>query len=88
MEETRLLPSEHVVEDLVEVMAKEGDNSRVFLIGTSLTDQEQKDLSTLLRSNINVFAWEPYELPGIDPNMVCHQLHVDPTFKPIAQKAR
>ena len=41
----------------------------------------------MLRHNVDVFAWEPYELPGIDPSVVSHQLHVDPTFKPIMHKA-
>lgn len=69
-------------------MAEDGDSSRVFLIGASLTNEEQKELTTLLRCNIDVFTWEPYELPEIDPSVVCHQLHVDPIFKPITQKAR
>ena len=88
MEETRLLPSEWVIENLEEVAAGDSKKERMFLIGASLTDQEKKELTILLRSNIDVFAWEPYELPGIDPSVVCHRLHVDPTFRPIMQKAR
>ena len=84
MEETRLLPSERVVEDLEEVAAGDSKKERTFLIGASLTNQEKKELTILLKSNIDIFTWEPYELPGIDPSVVCHRLHVDPTFRPIA----
>lgn len=69
-------------------MAEDEDSDKVFLIGASLTNEEQKELTTLLRRNVDVFAWEPYELPGIDPSMVCHRLHIDPIFKPVTQKAR
>lgn len=88
MEETRLLPSKQVVENLKEVAASGSKKNRTFLIGASLTDREKKELTVLLRNNLDIFAWEPYELPGIDPSVVCHRLHIDPAFNPIAQKAR
>ncbi|BFG20240.1 hypothetical protein CerSpe_065140 [Prunus speciosa] len=27
-------------------------------------------------------------MPGIDPNIICHRLHVNPASKPVAQKRR
>uniref|UniRef100_A0A2N9FH02 Uncharacterized protein n=1 Tax=Fagus sylvatica TaxID=28930 RepID=A0A2N9FH02_FAGSY len=36
----------------------------------------------------NVFAWTPYEAPGVDPEFVCHELNVSPEYKPVVQKAR
>ncbi|KAI5344505.1 hypothetical protein L3X38_012382 [Prunus dulcis] len=27
-------------------------------------------------------------MPGIDPNIICHRLHVNPTCKPVVQKRR
>jgi len=88
VEETRLLPSELVGENLEEIAADDSKEETMFLIGASLTYQEKRELTILLRNNIGVFAWEPYELPGIDPSVVCHWLHVDPTFRPVTQKAR
>ncbi|KAI5336927.1 hypothetical protein L3X38_016196 [Prunus dulcis] len=35
-----------------------------------------------------MFAWSPSDMPGIDPNIICHQLHVNPACKPVAQKRR
>ena len=84
MEDTRLLPSKRVTENLEEVAAGGSKKDRMFLIGASLTDREKKELTVLLQYNLDVFEWEPNELPGIYPNVVCHRLHVDPTFKRIA----
>ncbi|CAL2254005.1 unnamed protein product [Prunus armeniaca] len=35
-----------------------------------------------------MFAWSPSDMPGIDPNIICHRLHVNPACKPVAQKRR
>ena len=33
----------------------------------------------LLRRNIDVFAWDAYEAPGLDLKFICHHLNVDPS---------
>ncbi|KAI5313616.1 hypothetical protein L3X38_042792 [Prunus dulcis] len=33
-----------------------------------------------------MFAWLPSDMLGIDPNIICHRLHVNPACKPVAQK--
>ena len=30
-----------------------------------------------LRRNIDVFAWNAYEAPGVDPDFICHHLNVN-----------
>ncbi|KAI5314686.1 hypothetical protein L3X38_043862 [Prunus dulcis] len=35
-----------------------------------------------------MFAWSPSDMPGIDLNIICHRLHVNPGYKPVAQKGR
>lgn len=35
-----------------------------------------------------MFAWTPYEMPGIDLEVTCHRLNVDKSAKPIMQRAR
>ena len=32
-----------------------------------------------------MFAWSPYEAPGIDPSFICHHLNVNPTIVPKRQ---
>ncbi|KAI5312416.1 hypothetical protein L3X38_041589 [Prunus dulcis] len=35
-----------------------------------------------------MFAWSPSDMPDIDPNIICHRLHVNPACKPVTQKRR
>ncbi|RDX88244.1 Retrovirus-related Pol polyprotein, partial [Mucuna pruriens] len=39
--------------------------------------EEEKMLVAVLRSNCDVFAWSARDMPGIDPNFMCHQLSID-----------
>ena len=32
-----------------------------------------------LRRNIDVFAWNAYEALGVNPDLICHHLNVNPT---------
>lgn len=40
---------------------------------------------TLLRRNIDLFAWAPYDMPGNDTILVYHFLIIDPTMKSVSQ---
>ena len=35
-----------------------------------------------LKRNVDVFAWNAYEAPGVDPSFVCHHLNVNPSVIP------
>ena len=37
---------------------------------------------------MDVFAWSPYEVPGVDPEFIVHKLNVDPLYHPKKQKPR
>ena len=37
---------------------------------------------------MDVFAWDAYEAPGVDPNFICHHLNVSPTVTPKKQPPR
>ena len=41
-----------------------------------------------LVQNIDVFACNPYEVPGVDPGFIIHKLNVDPSNPPKKQKPR
>ncbi|CAL8083178.1 unnamed protein product [Prunus armeniaca] len=57
-------------------------------IGSRLSPDEKVELTTFLQNNKDMFAWSPSDMPGIDPNIICHRLHVNPAYKPVAQKRR
>ena len=52
---------------------KEGDKIKMLLF---------------LIKNVDVFAWSPCEVPGVDLEFIVHKLNVDPSFPPKKQKLR
>ena len=45
-------------------------------------------LIDFLRENVNVFAWDAYKVPGVDPSFICHHLNVSPSAMPKKQPPR
>ena len=72
----------------LETVAFSSNPEKYFKIGRELSSAHQTELIDFLISNIDVFAWDPYEVPGVDPNCIQHRLNVDPQSKPVQQKAR
>ncbi|XP_072071625.1 uncharacterized protein [Arachis hypogaea] len=60
---------------------------QVTYIGQALQGKERSELIKALQDN-DLFAWTPADMPGIDPNIICHKLTTDRTSRPIAQKKR
>ncbi|CAL2258020.1 unnamed protein product [Prunus armeniaca] len=57
-------------------------------IGSRLSLDEKMELTIFLQNNKDMFACSPSDMPGIDPNIICHRLHVNPASKPVVQKRR
>nr|KYP48911.1 Retrovirus-related Pol polyprotein from transposon opus [Cajanus cajan] len=57
-------------------------------IGTSLTPEDEEKLVRVLKDNVSAFAWHSSDMPGIDPNFLCHKLAIDPSAKAVIQKRR
>ena len=49
---------------------------------------EREQLVNLLRRNVDVFTWDAYEAPGVDPNFICHHLNVNLSITPKRQPPR
>ena len=64
-------------EDLVKITVGD-DPEKFFQVGSQLTQQEREELVEFLKRNIDVFAWNTYEAPGVDPDFICHHLNVNP----------
>ncbi|XP_058216732.1 uncharacterized protein LOC131327600 [Rhododendron vialii] len=80
--------AEKVVEDLKKVQINKTDPERYFLITENLNKEEEKELVGFLKEHVDVFAWVPEEMLGVDANVICHHLNVDPQHKPVMQKKR
>lgn len=53
-----------------------------------MKDKDKVEMLLLLIQNVDVFAWNPYEVPKVDPKFIVHKLNVDPLFPPKKQKPR
>ena len=64
------------------------DTNRYFRIGSRMEDCDKINILLFLIQNVDVFAWSPYEVPGVDPEFIVHKFNVDPSFPHKKQKLR
>ena len=77
-------PSKEHADELVKVTV--GVDPKKFIqIGSQLPHQEKEELIEFFRRNIDVFAWNAYEAPGVDPEFIYHHLKVNPLITPRKQ---
>ena len=61
------------------------DPERFFQVGAQLPLQEKEELAAVLQKNVDIFAWDAYEAPGVDLSFICHHLNVSPSVIPRKQ---
>ena len=64
------------------------DTNKYFQVGASMNDEDRVQVLLFLTQNIDIFAWNPYEVPGVDPEFIVHKLNVDPSYPSKKQKPR
>ncbi|XP_074337040.1 uncharacterized protein LOC141674218 [Apium graveolens] len=74
--------------DTIPILVDPNDPSKVLRIGSNLSLDLREDLARFLRENLDVFAWSHSDMIGIDPNVMCHRLNLDPKKKGVRQKRR
>ena len=50
--------------------------------------QKKEKLVEFLKRNIDVFAWDACDAPGIDPAFIYHHLNINPSITPKKQSPR
>ena len=76
------VPADEIKCEELEKITVVDNPKKFFQVGTNLPLQEKERLLEFLRANIDVFAWSPYEAPGVDPSFICHRLNVNPSVVP------
>ena len=64
------------------------DLEKFFLTIAQLPPYEKEELVEFLRKNIDVFAWNAYEAPGVDSSFIYHHLNVNLSITPKKQSPR
>ena len=75
-------------EALEDIPLDEGDPEKSTRIGANLEGKIKNGLICFLRKNIDVFAWNHEDMPGIDSSVITHRLNVHPSSKSVRQKKR
>ena len=74
-------------EPLCEEFLDQKGEKKVF-VGSLLSSDERERLVQFLKENQDVFAWSHRDMPGINPAVACHKLHIDPSLRPYRQRQR
>ena len=74
-------------EDLERVIIG-NDLEKFFQIRAQLPPQEKEELIEFLKKKFDLFAWNAYEAPKVDPNFICHHLNVISSVTPKKQLPR
>ena len=53
-----------------------------------MKDEDRVGMLLFLTQNVDVFAWSPYEVLGVDPEFIVHWFNVNSLFPPKKQKPR
>ena len=66
-------------------IACEGQPPKPLFISKSISQEQKISLVQLLKEYHDVFAWSYEEMPGLDENLITHELHISPRSRPVKQ---
>ena len=61
---------------------------KAFKLGSSLNSEEREGVAAVISRHMDAFTWSASDMPGIDPNFLCHHLSMDATVRPVRQRRR
>ncbi|PKA53182.1 RNA-directed DNA polymerase like [Apostasia shenzhenica] len=75
-------------EGVINVALGGEDSSKIVNVSSYLNEKQQAGVTALLSKYIDVFAWSPEDVTGMDRIVCEHHLNVSQAVSPIAQKKR
>ena len=61
---------------------------KAFKLGRLLSQGEQEEVVAVISRHLDAFAWTATDMPGIDPDFLCHHLTMDGKVRPVRQRRR
>jgi len=73
-------PEDNVVENQI--------GGKGFKLGRHLNREERREVTTVISRHLDAFAWTAADMPGIDPDLLCHRLTMDTKVRPVRLRRR
>jgi len=68
---------------------REGEiGGKNFKLGSALDQAAQDQIAEVIARHPDAFAWSALDMPGIDPDFLCHRLTMDPKVRHVRQRQR
>nr|XP_027120400.1 uncharacterized protein LOC113737356 [Coffea arabica] len=75
-------------DDVEQVVLDEARPDQVVQVGAGLPSPLKEEVICLIKDHRDVFAWFADEVVGVPPELMVHQLNVNPQARPVKQKRR
>ena len=72
----------------VENVVKRQIGGKIFKLVRLLSQEEQDEVAVVISRHLDAFAWSASNMPGIDPDFLCHHLTMDAKVRPVRQRRR
>jgi len=59
-----------------------------FKLGGPLSEDMRRQIAGVIERHLDAFAWSASDMPGVDPDFLCHHLAMDPQVRPVRQRRR
>ena len=74
--------------ELAEDVLERKIGGKMFKHGKSLGQETQDQVAKVIARHLDTFVWSSSDMPGIDPDFLCHRLTMDPQVRPVRQRRR
>lgn len=79
--------SHMLIEETIKVdLSNEPSNPKIIQLGKPLNENERKEFITIFKEKKEIFVWSYVNMPGLDPNLVVHNLNIKESANPVKQK--
>ena len=64
------------------------ENMKEVCIRSNLSEAKKEEFTQILKEYVDVFAWSYADMPGLNSDIVMHEIPTKPECRPIKQKLR
>ncbi|GKB53620.1 reverse transcriptase domain-containing protein [Tanacetum coccineum] len=77
-----------VLEEKINIAIHPDYPEQTVAIGSMLTKKGRRELCSLLKQNLDIFAWKPADMTGVPRNIAEYRLNIQEGYSPVRQNKR